>query len=76
MLNIVLIIAVLAITGSIVYISYFLVKTLRSIEKLANNLEERAEDIKLLQNQFKLGAFTSLAGFLINLAGKFIRKRR
>ena len=75
MLNTILILALLTITGSVVFVSFYLAKALKSFTKLVDNLEDTAEDIKLLKNQLKVKVLTTFIAVLAGLFGRFLKKR-
>lgn len=74
-LNTILVLALLTITGSAVFVSFYLVKALRSLTKLVDNLENTAEDIKLIKNQLKVKVLTTFIAVLAGLLGRFFKKR-
>ena len=75
LLNTILVLALLIITGSVVYVSFYLIKALRSFTKLVDNLEETAEDIKLIRNQLKVKALTTLVAVLAGRYRRIFNKR-
>lgn len=73
--NISLTIAILLMAGCALYVSFYLVKALKSVTRLVDNLEDTAEDIKLLRNQFKVKALTTLIAVTTGLLSRFLKKR-
>lgn len=74
-LNTILVLALLTITGSVVFVCFYLVKALKSFTKLVDNLEDTAEDVKLIKNQLKVKVLTTFIAVLAGLLGRFLKKR-
>lgn len=72
-LNIVLIIGFLIITGCVVYFTYYFVQALKSVTNLTDSIDETAENIK---NKIQMRALAALPAILISLASKIVKKRR
>jgi len=72
-LNIFLLIALLIITGCIVYTTYYFVQALKSIANLTDNLEDATESIK---NRLQMKALKAIPGLLVSLIAQVIKKRR
>lgn len=68
-----LVLGILIITSCVVYISYFLVRTLKSITHLADDLDEAAQNIK---NKTQLKALVAIPALLATLVSKVIKIRR
>ncbi|OGE37041.1 hypothetical protein A3B45_04085 [Candidatus Daviesbacteria bacterium RIFCSPLOWO2_01_FULL_39_12] len=70
-----LVLSILIITGCVIYVSYYLGKALRSVTELVDNLEESAEDLKLIKNQLKIKVVTTFVAVLAGLLGKFFKRK-
>lgn len=74
-LNIVVILAVLTITICIALVAFYLVKVLRSVTKLTDDLKATAEDIKQIKDQLKVKFLATFIAIIAGLFGRFIKKR-
>ncbi len=72
-LNTVLILGLIAITTCIIYITYYFVRTLKSITEVLNNLEDVALGIK---EKLQVKALAAIPAILLTLVSKLIRRRR
>ena len=72
-LNIILAIGFLVITACTVYVSYYLVKALKSITSLSDSLEDATQGIK---DKIQLKALAAIPALLVAIAGKIIKKKR
>lgn len=75
-LNMVLATSIIVIAVSWIVIALFVIKALKAATRLINKAEEKTEEIKLLQNQFKTKLLTSLIAIGANLIARLIKKRR
>ncbi len=75
LLNIFLILIALAITICIVFITYFLIRVLKAINNLANNLEEATRDINGLKNSLQVKALAAIPAILATVLAKFLKRR-
>lgn len=69
------VVSILVITGCVIYVSYYLVKALKSAIKLMDEVEEGAENLKLIRNQLKIKALTTFVAVLAGLLGKIFKRR-
>lgn len=74
-LNIVLTIGFIVIVTCIGFLSYFFIQALRSITKLADNLEDTTADLNFLKNKLKFKALTAFSAILAAFLTKLIKKR-
>ncbi len=72
-LNIVLIIFLLIVTGVVVAIAVFLIKALKSIASLAQSLEDTTQSIK---DRVQMRFLTALPSVLIALASRIFKRGR
>ncbi len=72
-LNIILAVGLLVIAVCTVYISYYLVKALKSVTNLSDSLEDTAQGIK---DKIQLKALAAIPALLVAIAGKIIKKKR
>lgn len=72
-LNTLLVVGFLVITVCIVYITYYLVKALKSITDLVDSLIDTTQNIK---NKIQLKALAAIPALLVTLVGKVIKKKR
>ena len=72
-LNIILAVGFLIITVCIVYVSYYLVKTLKSITGLSDSLEDTTRGIR---DKIQMRALAAIPALLVAIAGKIIKKKR
>ncbi|MDD5415904.1 MAG: hypothetical protein PHE48_02760 [Candidatus Daviesbacteria bacterium] len=72
-LNIILTLGLLVITVCIVYVSYYLVKALKSVTNLSDSLEDTAQGIK---DKIQIKALAAIPALLVAIAGKIIKKKR
>lgn len=75
-LNIVLIFGFIIIVSCITFISFFLVKALKAITNLANNLEDTTKDMQIIKNKIKMGLLAGLSTLLATFVSGVIRKRK
>lgn len=71
-LNTLLVVGFLVITVCIVYITYYLVKALKSITDLVDSLIDTTQNIK---NKIQLKALVTVPALIIALVSKILRKR-
>lgn len=72
-LNLLLVLGFLIITGCTVLITFFLVKTLKSISELANSLQNTTQNIK---GKLQMGALSFIPGLLIAIIGRILKRGR
>lgn len=72
-LNTLLIIGLLIITVCIVFVTYYLVKALKSIINLTESLEETSNNIN---EKLRLRFLTAIPAILVALASKLIKRGR
>lgn len=72
-LIIILAVGVLVITACLVYVSYYLVRALKSITILSDSLEDTAQGIK---DKVQLKALAAIPALLITIIGKIIKNKR
>ncbi len=73
LLSTVLFVAILIMLGCILFITFFLVKALRSVIGLIDNLEETTRGIK---DKVQLRVLAAIPAILIALASKILKKGR
>lgn len=71
-LNIVLIICLLAVTGAIVATAYFFIKALNTVTTLAESLEETNQAVK---DKIQMKALAVIPPLLIGIISKIFKKR-
>lgn len=72
LLSIFLIIAIFIITICIVFATFYFVQALKSIQNLAEDLENTTQSIK---NKIQLKALAAIPALLIAIIGKVLKKR-
>lgn len=72
-LNIFLLPALFIVTTCIVFVSYYLVGALKSVTRLAEDLDDVTQSLK---NKVQMKALAAIPALLVALAGKVIRRRR
>lgn len=72
-LNIALVVGILVVTICIVYVSYYLVQTLKSIANLSVSLEDTAQNIK---DKISLKVLAAVPALLVAIIGKIIKNKR
>lgn len=72
-LSIILAVGFLIITVCIVYVSYYLVKALKSITGLSDSLEDTTQGIR---DKIQMKALAAIPALLVAIAGKIIKKKR
>lgn len=75
-LNIVLIFGVIVIILCIASVSFFLIKALKAVTNLANNLEDTTKDVQIIKNKIKMGLLTGLSTLLATFATGVIRTKK
>lgn len=75
-LNIVLALGFIILISCIAIVSFFLVKALKSIASLADNLEETTKDVQVFKNKIKMGILTGISALLTTFIGGIIKRRR
>lgn len=75
-LNIVLAFGFLVIISCIGFISFFLVKALKAITNLANNLEETAKDVQIIKNKIMMGILAGLSTLLATFVTGVIKRKK
>lgn len=69
LLNLMLSISSVLITGAIIWIAIYLIATLKSIQKLADNIDSTTNDINTIKNTVKVGVLGVVSTILGHLAG-------
>ncbi len=69
----ILAVGVLVITACLVYVSFYLVRALKSITSLSDSLEDTAQGIK---DKVQLKALAAIPALLIAIIGKIIKNKR
>ncbi len=72
-LNVVLILALVAVTTCIVFVTIFFIRTLKAISLLADNLEDVTQNIK---NKVQMKFLAAIPALLVALAGRVIKRKR
>lgn len=72
-LNIFLILGLLTITICSVIVTYFLIKTLKAVQSMIDNVSETTENFK---SKIGLRLLSAIPSLLIALAGKFLKRGR
>lgn len=72
-LNVLLIIVVSIVLISVVAVTYFLIKALKAVTKLANSLENTTQSIK---EKMTFRVLAALPAILVGLIGRIIGRRR
>ncbi len=73
LLNILLALGIFIITSCFIFITYFLVQALKSVIRLADNLENTTQGIK---EKIQMKALAAIPALLVSLIGRVITKRR
>lgn len=71
--SIFLIILLVIVTVCITFVSYFFVQALKSITRMADNIEETTEDIK---RKLQMKALAAIPAILVSLASRVIKRKR
>lgn len=72
-LNIIFIFGVIIVTACALYITYYLVQTLKSLTQLTNDLDETAENIK---SKLQMKILATIPAILVSLVGRILKKKR
>lgn len=72
-LNALLVTGLLIITACIVLVTYFLIKTLKSIINITESLQETTDNIK---EKLKIRFLAVIPALLVALIGKFLKRGR
>lgn len=72
LLNIILAIGFLVVVGCILYVTYYLVRALKSVINLTDSLEETTENIK---NRLGMKVLTLVPGIILALVSRIFKKR-
>lgn len=72
-LNIFLMIGVVVITSCVVYVTFYLLKTLKSITRLSDNLDDTAQSVK---DKFSMKVLTAAPALLMSLVRSVLQKKR
>lgn len=68
-----LVVGLIVVVVCFVYIAYYLVEALKSITKVADDLDEATQSIK---NRIQLKALAAIPALLVGLVSKVIRRKR
>ena len=71
--SIFLIILLVIVTVCIAFVSYFFVQALKSITRMADNIEETTEDIK---RKLQMKALAAIPAILVSLVSQVIKRKR
>lgn len=71
-LNIFLILALFVITACIIFITFYLIKALKSFTLLADDLDETAQSLK---NRLQWKALAAIPALIVALASRVFKKR-
>lgn len=72
-LNFFLVATLLIITICVVFVTYYLVKALKSVTTLADAATETTQDLK---NKLQMKALVTIPALIVALAGKILRRGR
>ena len=72
-LNVVLILALGAVTTCIVFVTIFFIRTLKAISLLADNLEDITQNIK---DKVQMKFLAAIPALLVALVGRVIKRKR
>lgn len=75
-LNLVLAFGFIIIISCIMFVSYFLVKALKAVINLANNLEDTTRDVQIIKNKIKMGLLTGLSTLLATFVTGIIKRKK
>lgn len=58
------------------FVSYFLVRALKAVTNLANNLEDTTRDFQIIKNKIKMGILTGLSTLLATFITGVIKRKK
>lgn len=70
--NIILVVGFLIITLCIIFVTYFLIKALKSITDLANSLQNTTQ---IFREKIQMNILRLIPAVLVGLIGRFFKKR-